>query len=549
MNLSRPAGERRNRTSLKIGIVDLIERQPSRTLYGRVVNANFASIMPQAVGVWAEQLGHEVEYITYTGFEDLERELPRDVDLVFVNAFTQAAYLAYSISNLYRRRGVVTVLGGPHARAYPDDAAEFFDYVIGLADQHLITALLSDFPPNPSIGLYLTAARQPMTLPGVRERWKYIEKTLAKTRIIHVVQMLGSLGCPYTCNFCIDSEIDYQTMSYDQLREDLAFLQKQPRSLMVAWMDPNFGVRFDDYMDVIESVVPPGKLQFACETSLSLLSEANLKRMKQNHFKMVFPGVESWFDYNNKAKQKKTDTGLEKVRRVADHCNVIMEYVPYLQTNLIFGWDSDTGAEPFELTKRFLDLAPGVYPKYSLLTAFGASAPLSRQYMAQDRLLDLPFQFLDGYSGINVKTKNYTHAELFGHMTDLMKYTVSAGLIWRRFKANGSAMARYGNLLRARSKERNAGAGQGMVDHYREVQQRLENDPEFLAFGSGETTRPPAYYVQKIRQALGPLYDQLPAKVLDYFQFGEAAPNTRISLSPRVRPPLTPVEAPGDRIA
>lgn len=548
MDFSRSAGERRSQTSLKVGIVDLIERQPSRTLYGRVVNANFASIMPQVVGVWAEQLGHDVQYITYTGFENLQRELPRDIDIIFVNAFTQAAYLAYSISNLYRGRGVVTVLGGPHARAYHDDASEYFDYVIGLTDQHLIAALLSDFTPNPSGGVYLSAARQPTTLPGVRERWKFVEKTLAKTRIVHVVQMLGSLGCPYTCNFCIDSEIDYQTMSYDQLREDLAFLQKQPRAPMVAWMDPNFGVRFNDYLDVIESVVPPGKLDFACETSLSLLSEPNLKRMKQNRFQMVFPGVESWFDYNNKAKQRKSDVGLEKVKRVAEHCNLIMQYVPYLQTNFIFGWDLDAGPEPFELTKRFLDLAPGVYPKYSLLTAFGASAPLSRQYIREDRLLDLPFQFLDGYSGINVKLKNYTHAELFKHMADLMQYTVSPRMVWRRFQANRSVMARYGNLLRARSKERNAGAGQGMVDHYREVHQRLESDPEFISFFSGETTRPPAYYVKRIQEALGPLFAHLPPKVLDYFRSGEAAPNPRMSLGAHAPPSPASLGATAERV-
>ena len=549
MDLSRSVRERHSHASLKIGIVDLIERQPSRTLYGRVVNANFASIMPQAVGVWAERLGHEVQYVIYTGFEDLQRELPRDIDIVFVNAFTQAAYLAYSISQLYRDRGVVTVLGGPHARAYPDDASEYFDYVIGLANEDLIAELLGDFAPNPSGGVYLSALRQPTTLPGVRDRWRFVQKTLAKTRIVHVVQMLGSLGCPYSCNFCIDAEIDYQTMSYDQIREDLTFLQTRPRPPMVAWVDPNFGVRFNDYMDVIESVVPPGKLEFACESSLSLLSEPHLKRMKHNRFQMVFPGVESWFDYNNKAKQRKSDTGLDKVKQVADHCNLIMQYVPYLQTNFIFGWDSDAGAEPFELTKRFLDLAPGVYPKYSLLTAFGASAPLSRQYIRDDRLLDLPFQFLDGYSGINVKTKNYTHAELFEHMTDLMEYTVSPGMVWRRFRANRSALARYGNLLRARSKERNAGAGQGMVDHYREMHQRLRDDPEFIAFFAGETTRPPDYYVRKIQEALGPLVEHLPAKVLAYLRSGEAAPNPRISLSTRAPSPPVQRGASVDRVA
>jgi hypothetical protein len=46
------------------------------------------------------------------GYEDLGKELPRDVDLVFICSFTQAAFLAYAISNYFRSKGAVTVLGG-----------------------------------------------------------------------------------------------------------------------------------------------------------------------------------------------------------------------------------------------------------------------------------------------------------------------------------------------------------------------------------------------------------------------------------------------------
>ena len=96
-----------------------------------MLNPNLASIMPQAVGAWCEQAGHEVR-ICYPGSEDFSRELRGDTDILFIGAFTRAALTAYAISNLYRRRGAVTGLGGPHARSYPQDAAHYFDYVLGL---------------------------------------------------------------------------------------------------------------------------------------------------------------------------------------------------------------------------------------------------------------------------------------------------------------------------------------------------------------------------------------------------------------------------------
>jgi len=217
------------RKRLKIGIIDLIARQATKSVYARIVNPNYTAIMPQVVAVWAEQLGHEVHYLTFTGFEDLYRDLPQDVDVIFISTFTQNAYTAYSIANLFRERGVVTVLGGPHARAFAEDARYHFDYVLGLTDKELIRDLLGDFRPHPGEGVMLSATQQIRSVPGIQERWRFVEQNLKKTRIVHVVPMIGSLGCPYTCNFCIDSKIDYQPLPFDQIREDLDFLQRQPK--------------------------------------------------------------------------------------------------------------------------------------------------------------------------------------------------------------------------------------------------------------------------------------------------------------------------------
>jgi hypothetical protein len=92
-------------SKLKIGVIDLVSKGPANTVWARIMHANLASIMPQVVATWCEQEGHDVKMICYTGFEDLGKELPRDVDLVFICSFTQAALLAYAISNYFRSKG------------------------------------------------------------------------------------------------------------------------------------------------------------------------------------------------------------------------------------------------------------------------------------------------------------------------------------------------------------------------------------------------------------------------------------------------------------
>jgi len=155
---------------LRVGIIDLVSKSPTRALWARVMHANFAAIMPQVIGVWCKEDGHDVTYLCYTGFENLAEEIPANVDLVFIGAFTEAAQLAYALSNQFRSKGVVTVLGGPHARCYPQDAQKYFDYVAGFTDRTVIREILSDCSRHAPLGVCVSAERQPLHLPGVQER-------------------------------------------------------------------------------------------------------------------------------------------------------------------------------------------------------------------------------------------------------------------------------------------------------------------------------------------------------------------------------------------
>ena len=165
---------------LRIGVLDLAARAPTKKVFSRIMRANLASIMPQVVAVWCEQAGHEVHFDCYTGVGDLADELPADLDVLFISAFTRSAQLAYAISNMYRQRGTITVLGGPHARCYPDDARLYFDYVLGITDRTVIDDLIGDCSVQRPLGVCLSAAQQPRHLPGAQERWKFISATLAK---------------------------------------------------------------------------------------------------------------------------------------------------------------------------------------------------------------------------------------------------------------------------------------------------------------------------------------------------------------------------------
>jgi len=527
---------------LRIGVLDLVSTGPARGLYSRLMNANLASIMPQVIAVWCEAAGHRVSYICYTGYEDLAAEMPRDIDMLFISAFSEAAQFAYAISALYRQRGAVTVLGGPHARCYPEDACQYFDYVLGFTDRKVVDDILRDCAPNRPHGLALAAVRQPLQLPGVRERWKFIAQTLAKAPTIKIVPMLASLGCPYTCSFCIDSTVDYQPLDPYQLREDLRFLLAQVPRPRIGWHDPNFGVRFDETMTAIEETVPPGRIDFIAESSLSLLAEDRLVRLKRNGFKALLPGIESWFSLGNKAKTGKT-VGMAKVQQVADHVNMVLRHIPYVQTNFVLGLDCDEGPEPFELTKRFIDLTPGAFPGYSLLTAFGRAAPLNLELQRADRVLPFPHHFLNNTLAMNVRPRHYEWPDFYDRVVDLTRYSFSWRALGRRLTANGSSIPGWMNVVRARSSE-----GQGRTHYYTAVRGLLGTDTSVRDYFGGESNVLPAFYADRVRRDLGPFWPSLPPGALQHdanaYLHAESATPVSLSSWPSAEIGLAPVEAP-----
>jgi hypothetical protein len=368
----------------------------------------------------------------------------------------------------------------------------------------------------------------------VRERWKFAEATLKKApSALKIVPMIGSLGCPYTCSFCIDSEVKYQPLDFGQMTEDLKFLLTKMKRPVVGWHDPNFGVRFNEYMDAIEEAVPPGRMDFAAESSLALLSEDHLKRLSRNGFAAMLPGIESWYEVGNKSKSGAKE-GMDKVLQVSEHINMVMRYLPYTQSNFVLGLDSDSGTEPFELTKRFVDLAPGTFPGYSLLSAFGRAAPLNLSYQKANRVLPFPFHFLNNNHAMNVKPANYEWREFYDNVIDLTKYTFSRRAIWNRFRANkGRAIPRWLNVVRAISSE-----GFGRIKYHSEIRRRLDEDPEFEPFFEGRTTVLPRFYRDRVRHDLGPLWEWLPKESLEhdpnaYLKAEEAASITQVTLQPK----------------
>ena len=252
---------------LKVGIIDIVSQGPTRALYARIMNAEPGQY--HAPGSWrlVPEAGHEVTFVCYTGFEDLLTELPDDVDVVFIGAFTEAAHTAYALSNLFRGRGASRSSEALTPAVTPKTPRVISTMSLGFTDEDTFATSCGIARNIGPTGVHFAAASS-RTLPGSPRALAVYRTDARKAPFLKMVPMLGSMGCPYTCAFCIDAAVPYRTMDFEALRDDLRFLLTKFKRPLVAWHDPNFGVRFDDYLDMIEDAVPPGSIDFVAESSL-----------------------------------------------------------------------------------------------------------------------------------------------------------------------------------------------------------------------------------------------------------------------------------------
>lgn len=482
---------------MRVGILDILALpswHPADTVYHLLITKQFASITPQAISVWCRRLGHETFYATYYGLGDPHRLLPSDLDVVFIACYTQASAIAYALGKLYRRAGTRTVIGGPHAKAFPADCLRFFDLVVRECDQPLIADILAGhFAP----GSLISSAQPFDDVPTVEERLPEIRASAffwgKRPLVLSTIPMLASMGCPYQCNFCIDWNNPYRALPRERLAADLRYLAQHLPGTFIVFHDPNFAVKFDQMFEVLETLPPDARPPYMMESSLTVLRGERIKRLKETHCVLVAPGVESWTDYANKAGVGR-QSGAEKVTRIAEHFQLLAAQVPYLQANFIFGLDTDLGDAPIELTKLFMDQTPFVWPAINIPVPFGGT-PLYAERLQQDRILKaMPFSFY--YAPYLVTTlKHYDPVSYYEKLIELFTHAASPAMLQRRLQSTPHGRVKLVHWARTASTR-------ASLKSYRQILQLLRTDRQFCAFHEGRSAVLPEFYHQAYARML-----------------------------------------------
>jgi len=485
---------------MKVGILELValpSKKLSFSAFNLLFSKQYSGVTTQAVSVWCRQLGHDTYYNTYYGVGVPEKQLPDNLDIVFISCCSQFAPLAYALAKLYRKAGVTTVIGGAHAKSFPQDCSRFFDIVVKECNKNLIADILAGhFAPGSSI----SSTHSYSEVPSVEEREQEIRTASYfhkrwRHPVITTVPLLSSMGCPYTCNFCTDWNNPYQVLPAERLVADVTYIAKHLPGATILFHDPNFGVKFDTVCNALESIPTESQVPYLIECSLSILNESRLQRLSNTGCTIGLFAIESWNEYTNKAGVGRKNTAEQKMEKIAAQFEQIRQYIPYLQANFIFGVDNDSGEEPVTLTKEFMRRAPYVWPVLNMPVPFGGT-PLQETMLAENRVLkNMPFNFY--YPPFLVaKPKNYGIIDYFEKMIELSSFITSKEMSKLRMQTAANMKHKISHYLRSMVEK-------DFTRHYREVLGLLRTDKQFLDFHEGRIETLPAYYRQRRAELVG----------------------------------------------
>lgn len=493
---------------MKIGILDLLAYPARHTLdylEYPFANKQYAALMPQAISVWCRQMGHQTYYATYYGLGDPLDKLPSNLELVFISCTTYLAPLAYAVSRAYQKRGAHTVIGGPHARSFPLDCQRYFNTVVFDCNRTIIADIIQDYRDLHKV----ISSEQPLDdIPTVEERLPEIRRSVfwkgRRGPDTHI-PILASIGCPYTCDFCCDWNSRYRHLPMERLAADLQFVSENLGGARVVFHDPNFGVIFDETMALLEDISQKRWSGYGIQSTLSNLSKGRLQRLRDTDCHFILASIESWSNtYSAKLGEDKISF-QEKLVKAVEHFSTLIDYVPYLNTNIIFGLDEDAGNEPFEISTEFVRRVPFVWPSLHIPIPFG-NTPLQKGLLNQGRILrSLPFTFYR-QPFLAFILKNYNVITFYEQMVDIFAYVSSPSILRKRIAGAGLPIYLV-HLYRTMVVRRR-------YDQFLRILQYLKNDPQFLMFNEGKMVELPHYY--------GKIYERLMGKYAELLSLNES---------------------------
>jgi len=330
--------------------------------------------------------GHDIEII-YDEKGPINYDAP--CDIAGITGMTPVSKRAYAIAAEFKKRGVLTVMGGIHATMAPEEAGEHFDCVIVGEGERTWQQLLADHEKGAVKKFYRNDGMIDLTTESPVPRLDYYKgKGFFLPNIIQTTR-----GCPYNCEFCTVTEFfgrSYRHKSHEQIvREIEAMDRDRFRGNEVFFCDDNIVANRRFLMRMCDDITPFKLNWYAQSTAAVTEDDEVLAKLEQSGCKVLFIG----FDSLNQESLEGIDKGHNVVTKYADAVKKLHDHGISIHGSFMFGFDHDD----INVFQKFLDFGQKVKLDAAFLTVVTPfpGTRIHERMKAEGRIFDFDWERYD----------------------------------------------------------------------------------------------------------------------------------------------------------
>jgi len=270
--------------------------------------------------------------------ENFEEFKFKEANLVGITTLTSAANRAYEISEIYRKKGIKTILGGIHVSMRPEEAKKYADAIVTGEAEGIWGKVLNDFQENNLQKEYkgellslenAVWPRRDLFHPG------YEYSNIQTTR-----------GCPMNCDFCSVHTFNgnkYRQRPVEDVLDELETIEGEH----LFFVDDNIigynKASAERAIKLFKGMIDRGiKKDWYCQASLNVSENDDvLKYAAESGCKMILIGIES-----EKIEQLQEANKIMNIKIGIDHYEEIFKKIHSHGISvlgaLIFGLDTDS---------------------------------------------------------------------------------------------------------------------------------------------------------------------------------------------------------------
>lgn len=315
-----------------------------------------------------------------------EIDFDKKYDMVGITGYTLHSARMFEISAEFRKRGILTVGGGPFCSGHSEDSKPHFDVLVCGEVEHVWGEFLADWERGDFKSFYQGEEGMDLSVTPM-PRWDLVDINDYSGGIVQT-----SRGCPYDCEFCDVVSLFGRGNRYKPIKNIIKEVQYMADKGVgeVFLADDNLIGQRKFIKDILHELIELNKtlkapLRFITQLTLDVSKDIELLDLfKQANFWMFFIGVESPNADTLILADKKHNLRLEikeSIRRIQSRGIMVW-------AGMVVGFDTDS-PDIFKQQSEFLIDTGITVTNVAMLVAYKGTKLWTRMEK-EGRLLEYP---------------------------------------------------------------------------------------------------------------------------------------------------------------